>query len=172
MKKCGRLLVPTIMMGLFLGGCSSKKEAASTAAAPEPAPPVFVPKPLIKGGEEAHTVLKATAFKMSGDYASNVAVTLDDTGRLTYYPDPADITPSSSPVPLKEGWYLNRQGLGPGSVFTSYTFDEYMNLPAPPSHAELLEAVIPGAVVTDFIELPVAASEASANPSECLKFLK
>lgn len=153
---------------LFLAACSGKKEAASaTAGANEEA---IIRKNVI-GGVEVRSIPNATVFKMSGDYADNVAVTLNPDGTLAYYPAPSDITVNSSPVALADGWYLNRQGLGSGSVFLTYTFEQYRNLPKAPSHEELLEAVIPGSSVTEFMTLPVSATEAFSNPEECLIYL-
>lgn len=106
---------------------------------------------------------KATAFKMSGDYADNVAITFDDNGELIYFPDPSDLGPGSLPVPLGNGWWLNKQGISYNSVFTKYTFAEYMNLPSVPSVEELKASVIPGAKVTEMILLPFNINEASQN---------
>lgn len=93
---------------------------------------------------------KKTAFKMSGDYADHVAVTLDAAGNLVYYPAPSDISAASAPVKMEDGWWLNRQGLGPGSVFTRWTFAEYAALKKTPSQEEIKKAIIPGACVTAF----------------------
>ncbi len=106
---------------------------------------------------------KATAFRMSGDYANNVAITLDSQGNLTYFPAPSDISPASAPVALAEGWWLNRQGIGINSVFTKYTFDEYAALPTVPTVAELKAAIIPGARVTEVVQLPFTIGEAADN---------
>ena len=149
---------------LFLGSCKAGKETASSV-------PVLTPKMMNKGGEDVRVVPKATVFKMSGDYADKVAVTLNTDGTLAYYPDPSDITASSAPFPLGNGWYLNRQGIGPNSVFTSYSFEEFRNMKNLPSQQEIISAVIPGARVTEFMELPVSYSEAVANPQICIQYL-
>lgn len=156
-----------ICCALFLGGCSAKKEAAQTDGVP-----VIAPKYKMMVGEDRGQTLQATVFRMSGPYAGNVAVTLNDDGTLAYYPDPSDLKAGSAPAELTDGWYLNRQGLGPNSVFTRFTFGEYMALPAPPSQKEITEAVIPGARVIEFKQIPVAASEALSDPSICLEYLK
>lgn len=117
-------------------------------------------------------VLKATAFKMNGDYSDNVAVTLGPDGRLTYFPAPSDISSASKPVSVGNGWWLNCQGIGPNSVFTKYTFDEYSALPAVPSIAEIKAAIIPGSGVTEFIQLPWNSGEAEANIKEVKNYLK
>lgn len=154
---------------LLLGACGAGKKASGETPKDIPVIPT---KPMMKIGAENNAVPRATVFKMNGDYAGNVAVTLNDDGTLSYYPAPSDLTSLSSPLPLGDGWYLNRQGIGPKSVFTTYTFDEYRNLPSAPSHEEILKAVIPGSSVTDFCRIPVDASEALANPDLCLPFLE
>lgn len=105
-------------------------------------------------------VPKATVFKMSGNYANNVAVTIDEHGRLTYYPAPTDITLQSKPVPLKDGWWLNRQGLSSKSVFTSWTYEQYSKLRMTPSQEQIKAHIIPGARVTQFKRTSVPADEA------------
>lgn len=113
----------------------------------------------IVGGKPA-VVLKASAFRMNGDYADNVAVTMDNDGNLLYYPAPTDITENSKPLDLGGGWWLNRQGLSANSVFTRYTFEEYSALKSVPSREKLKEMIIPGSKVTEFEILPVPASKA------------
>lgn len=164
MKTTGLFL--TFTFALLLGACGVKKEAATQQPVPE-----ITPKYKMVGGGDYRATLRATVFRMSGDYADNVAVTLNDDGSLAYYPAPSDLGQYSAPLALEDGWYLNRQGLGPKSVFTTYTFEEYRNLPAAPSQSQLLEAVIPGAVVTEFRELPLESSDAIANPSLCIQYL-
>ena len=114
----------------------------------------------------------ATAFRMSGDYANNVAVTVGSDGELTYFPAPTDITAYSEPISLGNGWWLNQQGLGPNSVFTKYTFAEYAALPEVPSPQQLKNAIIPGAKVTEFIQLPMKIGDAVKNIDEVKEYLK
>jgi len=116
--------------------------------------------------------MKATLFKMSGDYANNVAVTFGPDGNLTYFPAPTDLSAESVPAEVGEGWWLNRQGLGPNSVFTKFTFDEYRALKTVPTPDEIKAAVIPGARVTEFRRLVLPASEARGlAPKDLLKYL-
>lgn len=134
---------------------------------PEPAPGRLI------GSAPQNVLPKATVFKMTGDYADRVAVTLGPDGRLSYFPDPSDISEFSRPESLGEGWYLNRQGIGPNSVFTKWTFEEYSKLDKVPSVSEIKEAIIPGARVKEFITLPVSFNEAQdMKPSEILKLIK
>ena len=158
-----------ISMVLFLGGCKAKKEAASPQGSEIP---TVATKPMIIGGNnDVRAIPNATIFRMSGDYVNNVAITLNHDGTLAYYPDPADITANSTPYALGNGWYLNRQGIGPNSRFTSYSFEEYRNLPALPSQKDLISSIIPGAVVTEFIEIPVPVSQAITDPAACKKYI-
>ncbi len=117
-------------------------------------------------------MLKASAFRMTGDYSDNVAITIDGQGNITYYPAPTDITDNSRPLDLGGGWWLNRQGISANSVFTRYTFDEYRKLQNTPSPQELKAAVIPGARVSEMVKLPVPASQAESSLPEIKDYLK
>lgn len=142
---------------MIIFGCSKKTGAVpeSNSAQPEV---VRAVDPI--GSRPLGMVLKATAFQMSGDYSNNIAITLNEDGTLAYYPAPSDITEASRPIALGNGWWLNRQGLGPNSVFTKYTFDEYEKLPSVPSQADLKAAIIPGAKVSGWKRLSYPAGEA------------
>lgn len=76
-------------------------------------------------------------YKMSGDYASLVPVTLDSKGNLQSYPDPVDITETQKPVALGNGWYLDRRGISENTAFLDYTYEEYHALPKVPSQETL-----------------------------------
>lgn len=115
---------------------------------------------------------KATAFRMTGDYADNVAITIGADGQLTYFPAPSDISKASAPTSLGGGWYLNNQGLSANSVFTKYTYEEYSKLPTVPSQDELKAAVIPGARVEDMIQLPYSISDAKNNINGIKEYIK
>lgn len=136
--------------------------------APQPQP---APYPMVMG-YGAKALPKATAFRMNGDFADKVAVTIGDDGKLKYFPAPSDLTAASAPRDLGHGWWLNRQGLGPNSVFTSFSFDDYRKLPATPSVEDILKAVIPGARVTQLVTLPYPAGEAEAHIDEIREYLK
>lgn len=123
-----------------------------------------------RGNSEA--VLKASVFKMNGDYANQVAVGVNSSGDLTYFPAPSDITQSSCPVEIGDGWWLNRQGIAKGYKFTRYTFSEYSSLKKTPSPEEILKAIIPGAEVTEFRMLDIPSSEAMERLTEIKEDLK
>lgn len=156
---------------LLLSACSPKPNTVSTTA--QNNTHSIPPEAVAIDVQPTGMVLKASAFRMSGDYSNNVAVTLNANGGLAYYPAPSDISATSAPKALGDGWWLNRQGLGPNSVFTKWTFEEYHALPSTPSQAEILGAIIPGATVTEFRQLPVSASKAMTMPTEeLLKMVK
>ena len=158
---------------LISGACSHKNMVKSDELAGDTftttVPERGIPK---RTNYSGRFVLSALAFKMSGDYSDNVAVRVNDSGELTYFPDPADISEKSRPVDLGDGWWLDRQGIGDGYRFTKYTFKEYAALKQVPSRQELLDAIIPGAVVTEVHPFPsIPASEAMDHLSEIKKEL-
>ncbi len=167
------LLLPALVV--VAAGCSSQRQSAPQAGAtPAPAPPLAtVVAPPDRGGtirsqerigESAVSMMpKGQVYRMSGDYARNVAITLAADGTVQSYPAPTDITPSSAPVELDGGWWLDRRGVTDRSVFTRYTLQEYAALKEAPTPAELLAAVIPGARVTAVMKLPVTTREALAD---------
>lgn len=180
MKKLITLSFMTLM--LLLPSCKSSSTASQTAENGEAdviksvaiSMPIRNSRPVAPqtpATGEFKALPKATAFRMSGDYVANVAVTLDSQGNLTYFPAPTDITSSSAPLQLADGWWLNRQGVGINSVFTKYTFEEYAALPSVPTVAQLKEAIIPGARVTAVITLPYAVGEAQGNIPAINEFL-
>lgn len=179
MKKLFILSLPAIM--LLFPACKSASQATADTASSDVTKSVAISMPIRNSGpdappapnvREAKMIPKATAFKMSGDYAGNVAITVDSQGNLTYFPAPSDISTASEPVALADGWWLNRQGIGINSVFTKYTFAEYAALPSVPTIAELKEAIIPGARVTEVIQLPYNLNEAADNIPSINEFLQ
>ena len=125
-----------------------------------------------RNSKPVNAIPKATAFRMTGDYANNVAITLNADGSLAYFPDPSDISANSAPTNLGNGWWLNNQGISAKSVFTKYTFAEYSKLKKVPSSAELKAAVIPGAKVSEMRELPFSITEARQNLDSIKNYLK
>lgn len=149
-----------IMAILLITGACSRNTSGSVETPNSVVTSLTVTKKPVSGVKPVSAVLKASVFKMSGDYSDNVAIGIGADGKLTYFPAPSDIDINSAPVSLGDGWWLNRQGLGKGYRFTRYTFEEYSKLPEVPSMQELLDAVIPGAVVTEIRMLDIPAPEA------------
>lgn len=157
---------------IAISSCSSPKKVVSVPVAfaqPAAAVPVASTIPAEREG----MVLKATVFRMSGDYADNVAVTLDEAGNLAYFPAPSDVTSHSAPMLIGDGWWLNRQGLGANSVFTDYSFAQYASLQNVPTPEEIKAHIIPGAKVTEMMRLPIAAYDAMKMPAaELMQYIK
>lgn len=124
-----------------------------------------------KSSKPMNAVPKATAFRMSGDYSDNVAITMNG-DNIVYYPAPSDITENSKPISLGDGWWLNRQGIAQNSVFTKYTFEEYAKLKQVPSVEELKASIIPGAHVTQIHVLPYSINDAPSKLHEIRNILK
>lgn len=160
-----RLLALALPAALLATGCSHKTNQTAvvdTATAPLPS----------AVGNRPWAMPKASAFRMNGDFADRVAVTLNPDGTLAYFPAPSDITPESAPLSLGNGWWLNRQGLGPNSVFTKFTFRDYAALKTAPSPGEIIKAIVPGSEVTVFTLLPWPVSEAQSHLPEIKAFLE
>lgn len=85
-------------------------------------------------------------YKTTGDYYNNVPVTLNEAkDRIVAFPAPGDLLilgKPALPVKLKSGFLLDSRGIGPGAVFTSYTYDEYSAMEAPPSLREMYDRII------------------------------
>lgn len=149
---------------LSAAACTTKKDTTAVPALTQ------APQgPVIGGGTQA--LPKAVVYKMSGDYAENVPVQVNPQGDITSFPAPTDVR-GQQPVKLIDGWYLDRRGIGPNSVFTTYTYAEYSKLPSTPTLKELKAAIIPGARVTDCRQLPMTASEAAADTAAVIESLK
>ncbi len=166
----GKILTAIAVSGVVLSGCKSQAPAGAHNGADNAATakemPLVMTETKVLDSKPLGAVLKATAFRMSGDYADKVAITIGPDGELVYYPAPTDITVNSAPVDLGNGWWLNRQGVSAGSVFTKYTFEEYAALSEVPTPTQLKAAVIPGAKVTTMMQLPYPASQAMQHLPE------
>lgn len=147
---------------LILTACSKSEQPVAT---PMPA------QPMLTGGT-AHAIPGTTIFKMNGEWADHVTVTVNATGTgLVSYPDPRDVSTASAPLPLVDGWWLDRRGgMGPNTRFTRYTWAEYSVLPQVPAQAELLKAIIPDARVTATRTLNIPIG--TATPEQCIRLLK
>lgn len=118
-------------------------------------------------GSEVQVMPKAIVYQVSGDDAMNlVPVTLSADGKsLVSYPAPSDLNEGQTPINLGDGWWLDRRGIGPNSVFTTYTYDQYEALPQAPSPQELLKHIDRNVRITRMVLLPVSAAEAASDPA-------
>ena len=159
---------------LFMG-CSHKTTDAAQDTTQDEAvatPVAMKRQPIAVGISKPKVLPKATAFKMTGDYADHVGVTIGGLGQLTYFPAPSDITANTKPIDLGNGWWLNRQGLGANSVFTKYTFEEYSKFASTPTPQEIMESIIPGARVAEIIELPYTVADSRQHIPEIKEYVK
>lgn len=159
-------IITMASFSLLSSGCSKKVGADSSQQYVSQAPDMAIMERKPNINTPSRILLKTTVFKMNGDYGDKVAVTLNADGSFAYYPAPSDITTVSAPVNLGNGWWLNRQGLGPRSTFLKYTFEEYAALPSTPTIEQLKEAIIPNSRVTDFESIDIPASEAMSRLTE------
>lgn len=127
---------------------SPEKESGTTVQATA----VHTPA-VIASGIPPSTMPKARIYRTNGNYTNNVPVNCASDGSILSYPAPTDLV-DATPVALEGGWLLDRRGISLNSRFTRYTYSEYSRLAAAPSPKELSKAIIPGARVTDVVEMP------------------
>lgn len=142
-----------------VAGCRTASAPVVTEAAEAP---VAVEAP---GGEPMRRALpRAVVYKTDGDYRDNVPVTLNAAGtQVVSYPAPTDLTDYSTPLPLADGYLLDRRGVTADTRFTRYTYGEYRALPSVPSPAEILAHVIPGSRVTELHRLDMTPQQAAGD---------
>lgn len=155
---------------LCAAACSSTKTAAD---APTPiTPPQTITKNTI-GGKPASAMPKAVAYRTNGDFIHNVPITLSaDRKQIISYPAPSDLSASSFPVQLNDGYLLDRRGISANTAFTKYTYDEYSRMSMAPSLKELKEAIIGGAEVVEIVVLPMTLSQALDDIPSCNTLVK
>ncbi len=152
-----QLLLP--ILSISLAACSSHKEQAAVSA-PQSQPAVIGAKPL--PAPTVNAVAMARIYKTDGDYADWVPVTLDSRHRrLVSYPAPSDLA-GAAPVRLSDGFLLDRRGVSGNTAFTRWTYREYAAMESAPSPAEIMEAIIPGARVTEIYQMPFPAGTPDA----------
>lgn len=104
---------------------------------------------------------KAKIYRTNGDYDKNVPITLNqERNKVVSYPAPSDIGEFCTPVPLDNGFLLDRRGITATSAFINMTYSDYAALENAPRPSELLEMVIPDARVTEIYLLPYRVGEA------------
>lgn len=122
-------------------------------------------------GHPSMSLPKARIYRMTGPYADNVPITIGADGQVISYPAPTDISNAQRPLPLRDGWWLDRRGVGEGSVFTRYTYAEYAALKEAPSPEDLKKAVIPGARVVGVTVLPITLEQALSDTAAVERYI-
>ncbi len=156
------LLTMTVLAAIATG-CRSSAPATSPDPAQQPTPQQQPPEPIgALSDTPIHRALpRAVIYKTNGDYTDNVPVTLNAAGTaLVSFPAPSDLTDLSTPLPLADGYLLDRRGVSMNTRFTRYTYDSYRALAAPPSPATLIDSIIPGARVTELHRLDITLQQA------------
>ena len=147
-----------LMAALLLGSCKTqKKQLIGTPVVVATAAPERNSKP-------RDYIPKAVIYTTNGDYNNCVPVTLNDARTaLVSFPDPRDLRYDVAPLPLANGYLLDRRGVGYNTAFTRWTYAEYAQLPAVPTPDELMQNIIPEARVTNVVTLPITLSQALAD---------
>ncbi|MDE6859438.1 MAG: hypothetical protein K2J65_03380 [Duncaniella sp.] len=148
----------------LMAGChSAKSGVAGSSAGSVESVPVSVEAAVASaagGIRPVAVVAMARIYRTNGDYADCVPVTLNsDRTAVVSFPAPSDLT-GAAPVQLKDGYLLDRRGVGVNTAFTSYTYASYSKLKQPPTPEDLLKSVIPGAKVTEIVGMPFVAGSA------------
>lgn len=156
------IAVAMLATALAATGCKAAKDADAADHKPQPA--VVSTKP-------SAYVPKAVIYRTNGDYNQNVPVTLNASRTaIVSYPGPSDVSESSTPVALGDGWLLDRRGgVGLNTAFTRYTYSQYAKLTEVPSASDLMSSILPEARVTEVKTLPITLNEALADPSALKK---
>lgn len=114
----------------------------------------------------------ARVYRTNGDWNDLVPITLNFMRTvIVSYPAPTDISASVAPVPLADGWLLDRRGVGRDTAFTSYTYADYEALPQVPTTDDLWRSIVKGARVTEVVELPMTLSAAVADTAACNRLI-
>ncbi|MCC8039402.1 MAG: hypothetical protein LIP02_14930 [Bacteroidales bacterium] len=160
MMSCGSSRTATQPEANQGGSAAPSGPTAATEAVPIEEP-VKAPERIV-GGDPSY-IPRALIYRTNGDYADNVPITVNAAGdQVVSYPAPTDLR-NATPVPLADGWLLDRRGVNLNTRFTTYTYKEYSEMQAAPSIERLLHSVIPGARVTEVKRLDMTTQEALAD---------
>ena len=107
------------------------------------------------------TMSLAVVYKVNAEYSDLVPVAVSpQTKRIVSFPAPTDVTPATAPIPLKDGYYLDCQGIGVNSKFLSWTRTEYAGFEHTPSLADIEAHIMSGSGVNVVVRLPITLNEA------------
>ncbi len=155
----------TITCAAALSGCKSHTSGQQSRGNTmiHPATGVKMPGTVRPGAmSEKGQYPMARIYQMNGDWSDMVPVGMRGSEPVSF-PAPGDLTAMSRPIRLSDGYWLDSRGVGAGTAFTRYTYEQYMALPAPPDAKTLIEAIVPGARVTRVVELPFTLQTARAD---------
>lgn len=167
-------LLTIIATAMLLACCSTSRKAQENTISAVAANQESTPTPTKadrRGGfydsaprGASSAMPKAVIYKTNGDYRFNVPVTLN-AGRtaIVSYPDPSDISTDMAPLPLADGWLLDRRGVNSNTAFTTFSYSEYSKLKSVPSPEQLMNSIIPDARVTEVRTLSITTSNAVSD---------
>lgn len=156
-----------------LNGCKAQK-AGSNAADTVPDTQLIVNEMPVPGAQTiASAMPRAIVYRTVADYRDKVPVNIDPrTGAIISYPDPRDLHAEAMPLPLANGYLLDRRGISPSVAFTSFTYAEYAALQAPPTMEQLKKSIINKHPIVEMYQLPISAADAAADTAKVNAFIK
>lgn len=168
-----KLTAIATMALLALNGCKSQSDGGN-ATQPVPDSRLIVNEGQVPGGKPlASAMPRAIVYRTGADYADKVPVNIDTrSGAIVGYPDPRDLHAASMPLPLTEGYLLDRRGISPSVAFTSFTYAEYAALQAPPAMEQLKKSIINKHPIVEMYQLPISAADAAADTTKVNAFIK
>ncbi len=111
-------------------------------------------RPPMMGGGTTQALAPITIYMTKADYSNLVPIGLSsDKGSVVSYPAPSDLRRGNgytTPIPLAQGYWFDRRGVGLNTAFTSLTYEEYAALEVAPKPDELLKMLVDS---DPFIEL-------------------
>ena len=117
-----QLLLITLTLGIM--ACSAKRETGVVQASRAP----------------------LLIYKMKQNYSQQVPVGMNaDKTKIISYPGPKDLIiggETAVPTQLIRGYWLDNRGIGPNTVITSFSYDEYIQMESPPTPEELMKSII------------------------------
>ncbi|HRY33436.1 MAG TPA: hypothetical protein P5531_10760 [Bacteroidales bacterium] len=124
-------LTPAVAVLLLFSSCCRKHAEQGTSNLPsktgKAGPPVYI-------------------YKTKADYSKHVPVILSpDKQRVVSYPDVKDVYYQGElayPVPLHDGFLLDRRGISPDAAFLTYTYEEYIQMTSVPSPETMMEYIL------------------------------
>jgi hypothetical protein len=116
-----------LILLLGVSACHSTRQLPVSNTASTPGPPVLV-------------------YKTKADYFNLVPVMLNEAKtRIVSYPDPKDVKTSQGylvPIRLKQGYLLDKKGIGLHVAFLNITYEDYSRLKNAPTPEEMEKLII------------------------------
>ncbi|WP_302984414.1 hypothetical protein [uncultured Muribaculum sp.] len=158
-----------LALGVAIQACSPSRQTNNSIVVPSGTTIDNIEQPVVIGTKKQMAYPKAVIYKTNGNFSNNVPITLSaDSKKLISFPAPSDITEQTAPIKLSQGYWLDRRGISPNTAFTKFTYRQYAQLKSTPSASELKKAIIPGAIVTEIVQLPYPVGQVSVQQCDSL----